>query len=190
MVHKIPKLILISLVLVIFSLGFIAYGTLHLTKDGIVYNMGKPCESAVDLAYRDKTLMNSTLQKLSRFFDIYAKYGYTCEYSINKYSTPNIFRDLDLDWEKLHPDPYNPDVIYIFKDDCMKIIKEQKITPDMVDKVEVCDSSCCYVFDLHNNTSGNIDMNSTKLSVRVGYRTEIEANITSSGIEREYFWRF
>ena len=165
-------------------LGIMAYVGLHITNKGIVYNLGKTCEEAVELAVSDKDLMDETYRKIIRFPELCKKYG--CKsLLVNDFTEPKIYKELDLNWDKLFSNSFDNDILYDYKKKYThQEIMKGHIALGMIDSIKLFSNSCYYKF-----TPKDDDKNKTSYDLSLNWR-EYSAKITDSGVEREYFLRF
>ena len=103
------------MILIFIYLGVISYVSLHITSKGIVYNMGDTCEEAIVLALSDKALMDETEKKLMRFPDLCKKYECSARYLVFDTLNPKVYKELNLDLNKLLHYSFRNTVEYIYK---------------------------------------------------------------------------
>ena len=165
-------------------LGIVAYLSLHITKKGIVYNLGNTCEEAVELALSNRALMDVTYQKIIQFPELCKKYGCKSPYFVFTSEDSQISKELDLNWDKLFSYSYSNHIKYNYKKKYThKEIMEGHIKLEMFDSIKLWGDSCYYKFTPKD------DANKSSYDLSLNWR-EYSAKITDSGVEREYFLHF
>lgn len=169
------------MILIFIYLGVMSYVGLHVTSKGIVYNMGDTCEEAIELVLSNKALMDETEKKLMRFPDLCKKYECSARYLVFDTLNPKVYKELNLDLNKLFHYSFGNKVEYIYKKKYShKEIMKVAPTSDMIDKIRIWERDSCYY---------EFDINKDSYSLSLHFR-EYSVKITNNGVEREYFLRF
>lgn len=169
-------------------IGVISYVTLHITKHGIVYDMGS-AEYAVNVALNNPRLMNSTKNKLMHSFILNKQYKTTSPLSVNTYTAPKLYQKIDLNWKKLFPKGLSEDtnIIYIYKDE-YKLDLEGQLMLNAIHTIRLDGyENFSYNFEITNIISNDLNKSSYRLTIK--FREQV-AEIRPNEVKRDYFLHF